>query len=167
MAFNHEERTSIQDYICQEIALGRSLVSICASGEKVGDIKVPGYTTVMRWREEDEDFREKYARAREDQADFHADKIVDIADTATDANVARLQIDARKWAAGKLKPKVYGDRLQLDADMRVNLTDEQLNARAALLIGKARTDLIAGGDRASEGPQEVLRDVSGDGASQA
>ncbi|MQB38834.1 hypothetical protein DXT97_18810 [Agrobacterium tumefaciens] len=26
----------------------------------------------------------------------------------------RLQIDARKWMAGKLRPKVYGDKLDVD-----------------------------------------------------
>ena len=30
-----------------------------------------------------------------------------IADEAEDVNKARLQIDARKWAASKLKPKVW------------------------------------------------------------
>ena len=27
-------------------------------------------------------------------------------------NAARLRVDARKWVAAKLKPKVYGDRVE-------------------------------------------------------
>ena len=30
--------------------------------------------------------------------------------TETDSNMARVRIDARKWAAGKLAPKKYGDK---------------------------------------------------------
>ena len=33
-----------------------------------------------------------------------------IADTEDDAGKARVRIDARKWLAGKMKPKVYGDK---------------------------------------------------------
>lgn len=71
-----------------------------------------------------------YARAREDQADTLADQIIQIADTPMlgvktktddEGNVEttegdmiehrRLQVDARKWIAAKLKPKKYADRV--------------------------------------------------------
>lgn len=38
----------------------------------------------------------RYARGREEQADFYADEIVTIADTEPDAAIARVRIDARK-----------------------------------------------------------------------
>lgn len=91
--------------ICERIAKGESLRSICS------DKDMPATTTVLRWLEAHEAFRIQYARAREKQADHYADEIVEIADKATDANLARLQIDARKWTAGKLRPKVYGDKV--------------------------------------------------------
>ncbi len=58
----------------------------------------------------------RYARAREEQADFYADEIITIADTEPDAAIARVRIDARKWTASKLRPKVYGDRVQHGGD---------------------------------------------------
>lgn len=111
---------------------------------------MPAYSTVTEWRQEDETFAANYARAREDQADYLAEEIISIADEAKDANLARLQVDARKWKAGKLKPKVYGERLQLDGDMKVTLTDDQLESRLAQLLGKAGTAVAARG----EGTQE-------------
>jgi hypothetical protein len=39
--------------------------------------------------------------------------IVEIADTEPDAATARTRIDARKWVASKLLPKVYGDQVNV------------------------------------------------------
>ena len=100
------------DTVCERIAEGESLVSITK------DADMPAYSTVTKWLREDGDgaLVAKYARAREDQADYHADAIVEIADSAEDANIARLRVDARKWVASKLRPKVYGDKVQHGGD---------------------------------------------------
>ncbi len=107
---------------------------------------MPHYATVMRWLNEHADFRDMYARAKEEQADLMADRIVEIADGASpeDVQVARLRVDARKWAAAKLKPRKYGDRVTQEVsgvggapiEATVNLrgeldqlTDEELEAR--------------------------------------
>jgi hypothetical protein len=66
---------------------------------------------VFRWLANNKEFRDQYARAREVQADVLADEILDIADDSSDPAKARVQIDARKWLAGKLRPKVYGDKV--------------------------------------------------------
>ncbi len=56
----------------------------------------------------------QYARARERQADFGADEIREIADNQSlDPNSRRVMVDARKWIASKLMPRVYGDRLDV------------------------------------------------------
>lgn len=93
---------------------------------------------------------EKYARAREAQADRHADEILRIADDGasdtyidehgnerTDQEVvarSKLRVDARKWLASKMKPKVYGDKLDLGGHVGMsNLTNEQLIAQTQAL----------------------------------
>lgn len=76
---------------------------------------------------------QQYARAREAQADKFADEIIAIADdgtrdTFTDENGnertnqeviarSRLRVDARKWLAGKMAPKKYGDKLDVEANV--------------------------------------------------
>ena len=95
----------IADILCERIAKGEALHRIC---DEQG---MPSTSMVYRWLDAHEDFRDKYARAREMQADLMAAQTVTIADEAQDANLARLRVDARKWYASKLQPKKYGDRL--------------------------------------------------------
>ena len=102
--------------ILKRISMGESLRSICT------DEWLVSRETVRRKLIADEEFRGQYAHAREAQAEHYADQIVEIADqydTANDIKTpdtvqrARLRIDARKWAASKLAPKKYGDKLAL------------------------------------------------------
>ncbi len=116
------------DTICERLAEGNSLNSICVSDD------MPHKATVFRWLSSHDEFRDQYARAREAQADVLFDEILDIANTPIEGTKTkldkdgevveifkgdmiehrRLQIDARKWMAGKLRPKVYGDKLDVD-----------------------------------------------------
>ncbi len=93
--------------ICTSIANGKSLREVCRSEN------MPSKQTVNTWlRDESKlDFLAQYIKAREEQADFYADEIIEIADTATDAGLARLQIDARKWKASKMHSLRYGDKV--------------------------------------------------------
>jgi hypothetical protein len=111
------------DLICEALAEGHSLRSICKAEN------MPSKATVFRWLASIESFRDQYARAREAQADCLFDDILAIADdgqndTYVDENGnrrteqdviarSRLRVDARKWMAGKLRPKVYGDKLEV------------------------------------------------------
>lgn len=92
--------------ICEHIIEGGALVAFC---RQVGR---PSVGTVYRWIAERPDFRDRYVRAREDQADTYADEIAHISDTEMDPQRARVRIDARKWVAAKLKPKKYSDHLR-------------------------------------------------------
>jgi len=113
--------------ICARIAAGESVRTICR------DEDMPGASTVFLWLSKHEGFVEQYARAREAQADAIMEDILDIADDATndwmerrgeeDAGWAlngehiqrsKLRVDARKWMAGKLAPKKYGDRASVE-----------------------------------------------------
>lgn len=98
--------------ICEKIANGRSLRSICAEDG------MPTTSTVCKWLIENKEFSEQYTRARDKQADYFAEEIIEIADSAEAESAAvakaKLQIDARKWAASKIAPKKYGDKQELD-----------------------------------------------------
>ena len=78
----------------------------------------------MRWLADDEggELREQYARARDAQSDVIADEILMIADTEDDPQKARVRIDARKWLAGKMKPKVYGDKQTVEHQGGVSIS---------------------------------------------
>ena len=121
----------LADLICVRIAEGESLRQICRDDE------MPDRVTIYRWLAANEDFCTQYTRAREDQADTLADEIIAIADeqpeviAVVDKRTGELiehkldgaflqwqknRIDARKWTAMKLKPKKYGDKVQVGGD---------------------------------------------------
>jgi len=125
------------DEICEQIADGKSLREICQAEN------MPNKSSVFRWLAKYPVLCDQYARAREAQADAIVDEILSIADDAstdfmerqTDAGASwavngehiqrsRVRIDARKWLAGKLRPKVYGEKLDLNHTGAVNVTLE-------------------------------------------
>lgn len=100
----------LADAICEGIAMGKPLVALCEQYKL-------SYSTVTKWLRTMPEFAANYTQAREDQADWHHDAILSIAD---DSNLTpedrRVRIDARKWSAGKMRPKKYGDKLALGGD---------------------------------------------------
>ena len=134
----------IADKICESIADGLSLRTICK------DENMPSRATVFKWLNDIDGFSNQYARAREEQAETMADEIVGIVDDASEPLIiddvpmmvdgkpvmvtsqvsiahARLKMDARKWVAAKLKPKKYGDKLDVEANVTLNPIGELLS----------------------------------------
>lgn len=94
--------------ICEQLAAGLPLVKIV----RLLDV---GMSSVYRWQEEHPEFRQAYARAREDQADTLADEILEVADNSEiPSDDRRIRVDTRKWIASKLKPKKYAERQQVE-----------------------------------------------------
>lgn len=130
---------ALAEEICARLADGESLVEICHSEN------IPSRETVRRWLRDDVEFRGRYARAREEQADFYADEIIGIASdgrndweerenartgatfialNAEAVQRSRLRVDTLKWVMSKLAPKKYGDKIDVEhsGDMRVKVT---------------------------------------------
>lgn len=152
--------------ICMRLMAGESMRQICA------DEKMPGQTTIYRWLALSNEsnvqpfyveFREQYARAREIQAEMLIDEILEIADDSRndwmDRNGYRvpdpeaiqrskLRVEARKWLASKLFPKVYGDRLALAGDSKDPIhhqhrfSQEQIDAMVRAARRNGREPLI-------------------------
>lgn len=97
--------------ICALLAGGQSLKRIC---DQEG---MPDRVTVYSWMDKHPDFLNKYVRAKDDSSDALADDIQNISDDVLagryEPNAARVAIDAKKWIASKLKPKKYGDKLDM------------------------------------------------------
>ena len=106
-----EYSTALAVEICTRLVEGKSLSAICKLAT------MPRLATVYAWRAAQPEFDRLLASARGDQADTLFCQAIDIADEKCVDMVAvqrnRLRVDARKWAAGKLKPKVYGDQLAI------------------------------------------------------
>ena len=117
----------IADEICEIIATtSKSLRKICK------DERLPSVSTVLKWvRENENNFQKQYARAKQEQAEFMAEEILEISDDSSDdllgidehgnkienrefINRSKLRVDTRKWLMSKLLPKKYGDKIDID-----------------------------------------------------
>ena len=97
--------------ICEQIALGKSLEKAL---EIVGPL-APRMPTFWRWLDEYPEFLEKYQRARQMQADMHADRMLDMAQEVilapSKATAIRVAADILKWQAEIRNSKVYGSKV--------------------------------------------------------
>ena len=150
MARASEFNQEMADAICDRLADGRSLRSICLADD------MPVQSTVFKWLSQQPAFAEQYARAREAQADALFDEIQDIADdgsndyiTKTNADGSeyeavnsehiqrsRLRVDARKWMASKLQPKKYGDKQEIELTVTDTLAERMARMKARKADGE-------------------------------
>jgi hypothetical protein len=95
----------LAEKICDLIMDGNSMRRICLMPG------MPNRVTVVRWMQKDPTFESKCARAREWQADYMDDLVLDTANECTSetAQADKVKISAYQWRASKLKPKVYGN----------------------------------------------------------
>lgn len=115
----------LANQICTIIATSsKSLKKICEPDE------MPNVSTVLKWLNTNESFLHQYTRAKEEQADLLVDEMIEIADDGSQdldgfndygkpmenkefVNRSKLKVETRKWIASKLKPKRYGEKLDV------------------------------------------------------
>lgn len=129
--------------ICDDIASSDKGLSTICKGYGIGPVTFYNHIRQVG----NEELLNNYTRARDMQADFMADQIIEIADfTAKDTihvdneaggydmpntewiNRSKLRVEARKWIAAKLKPKKYGDKVD------VTTGGEKINVRQFNII---------------------------------
>ena len=86
-------------------------------------------STIFAWLDRHKEFADLYARAKEAAAETLVDEMLAIVDDSGEDWVegkngpvfnpeavarSRLRFEGRKWLAGKLKPKRYGERVDLN-----------------------------------------------------
>ena len=143
----------IADQICERLAVGESLRSICK------DPKMPAMSAVFRWLADPryQMFKEQYAHAREVGLESMADEIMEIADEIPQSDDRgridngavqhqRLKVDARKWILSKQLPKKYGDKVTTEltgADggaIEISDTERAAKIKSILMAAKARVE---------------------------
>jgi|TARA_R100000458_G_scaffold22965_1_gene20525 hypothetical protein len=100
--------------VCNRLAIGDTLTGILRSDKN----KFPSKQAFYNGLRSNEEWRNKYNEARVDQAQHFFDKIVNEAEALDDKNLnhaqvnaKRVKIDALKWAAARLSPMDYADKL--------------------------------------------------------
>ena len=158
----HASEDEAAEALCDAVAEGSSLLAFCKTNGF-------SYSSVSRWiyDERAPERAVNYARAREDRADALADEIVaiseedrlvrtidpetgEIADVTFDATAVqrnRLRVDARKWVAAKMKPRVYGEKVAVGGDpdapaIQTSHTVTFVSAKAVQLVEEVRAERL-------------------------
>lgn len=97
--------------LCEHIALGLTLRESLAR-EPLG----PTIAQFWRWLDEFPDFKDRYERALEFQANMHADRMLEMSreviSQPTKAAAYKVSCDILKWQAEIRNPKKYGQKVQ-------------------------------------------------------
>lgn len=153
----------LADEICSRLAEGQSMRTVCREEH------IPHMATIFRWLREHEEFREQYARAKEEAADALVEEMLEISDDGTNdwmekldsdggcvgyqlngehVQRSRLRVDTRKWIASKLKPKKYGERITQEHTGKdggpiefSDMSDDQIDKRLERLLKSQAGDI--------------------------
>lgn len=133
----------LADKICGAVSVTTDgLDKVCARYPEF-----PDPTTIYEWRIKYPYLSKKYEDAKRSQAELLANEIIQIADDSSrDVLIkqgkdgeeyemqntefiarSRLRVDARKWVASKLLPKVYGDRTINESTVTIKYEDQLKN----------------------------------------
>lgn len=116
---------AVADEIIARMSDGETLQEIC---------ETPGFpkaSTVRYWAATDKPagFAATFARARELQAGSMFDKLILKSQEQGDWQSLRLQVDTLKWAASKLHPKIYGDKVQTEHSGSIDFRPQPIGKR--------------------------------------
>jgi hypothetical protein len=128
--------------IVARVTAGKSLSTV------LRDPGMPDWGTFYNMLDYDPKLRQAYEKAVQDRADRMADEILELSDMEMPAGLEgamasawvqqkRMQVDARKWIASKLKPRTYGDRID------VAVTDTRISVIDALEAAQSRVKTMA------------------------
>lgn len=106
--------------ICAELAQGKSLRKVCLPDE------MPAIATIFNWFRAYPEFLAQYARAKEESTEAMNEMILDLGDEAIElaqttdpkasgavVQAVKLKADNLKWVMSKMKPKKYGDKIDM------------------------------------------------------
>lgn len=104
------DKSEIVPKVLEHVRGGGSVQSICTSRDGM-----PSEATWREWCDKDPVLSSEYARAREARGHHYGERVAELClkvergEMPPDA--ARVAIDGYKWVAGRMTPKVYGDRI--------------------------------------------------------
>ena len=123
--------------ILDAIANGQSLSSILRRED------MPSYSWAKQQLRADPELRRQYEQAIEDRGDRLAEELIELAFTPMPRDLdgraqsawimhLRLKCDMIRWTSSKLRPRAYGDRID------VSVTSMQISITQALELAEAR-----------------------------
>ena len=116
--------------------LARRIIELYSSGGNLQQIEklkgVPSRRTILEWRSMFPEFGLAYDAALQANADALVEQCLQIADTVQDAKRAKNMIDIRTWIASKNYRARYGDKIEIESKVVIDIAPA-LNQAAARL----------------------------------
>lgn len=110
----------LADKICEQLSQGMSLRSICL------DDDMPSGVSIFAWLRKYPEFLKQYERACDERTESQQEIILDLGDKAIEhaeeadpkasnaiVSAYKLKSDNLKWSMSKMKPKKYGDKIDM------------------------------------------------------
>ena len=122
--------------ICERVANGEAVSAICE------EHKMPSRFSLYDWLANDSVFADMMNKAYATRGEKFAEETTLLADEAREAPpeltaAYRLAVETRRWAAGRLLPSKYGDKVTLAGDNANPIAVKHV-AEANELLGKIR-----------------------------
>lgn len=131
--------------VLEKIQSGMSVRQICS------EPGMPCRTVVKGWIKSSPDRQREYAEACSERAEALAEALEAICDEPIPPGLdgpaqsafiqrQRLRVDTRKWIASKLAPKRYGEKLEIETNVQIDLASamaaaqKRVESRRALMI---------------------------------
>jgi len=138
----------IADKILSRYGDGETLSAICK------DKNFPQRNTVYRWRQSYPEFGEAYLLAQEQHIDALVDEAGQIVDTEQNPQLGKVRADHRKWLASKLCRDRYGDKLDIQHNVTLDI--------APVLLAAAERLRAIGVGTVIDAPVEPLEQAASD-----
>ena len=122
--------------ICDEIADGKSLASICSEENRKRDKTLPTRTHFLTWCLKYQEIADIYKRARDMGVEVWGDELSSIAKGVLfgkiDPNAARVSADITKWVMARLSPRKWSEKaMEAAVVTRSRQNDEEDRRRYA------------------------------------
>lgn len=156
------------DDLCNALVDGHSLRDVAAELDRNyikrhgkprshgGKVSRMHATTILRWVERDRERVRMYEMAREMHADAIFSELFQLSNEPIPLTIfgqydsgavqdKKVRIDTLKFIASKLKPRAYGEKLDLTSggDKLPEMSPAQADARLIALLSKARASVVA------------------------
>lgn len=103
--------------ICEEVADGGNIMKILENNDNY-----PVWSTFRRWKRDNEELRTLYVNSQQDKAEALEAEMDDYRDMLVskqiDASTYNTLVQTLKWKMGKFYPKMFGDKIQQDIEVK-------------------------------------------------
>ncbi len=110
----------------------KQILDLYSDGENLQQIEkrrnFPSRRTILRWRTDFPEFGKLYDQALLSYSEAIIEEALQIADTEYDAKKAKNRIDIRTWIASKYNRSRFGDKLDIQHNVTIDLSPALIEA---------------------------------------